>query len=104
MKQHNYYVYILHCSDGSYYTGMTNDLDRRLEEHHSGLITSCYTFLRRPLILIYFETSRYVNDAIAREKQIKGWNRKKKEALIKGDLNELVRLAGVRYGIDKAAK
>lgn len=90
---HNYYVYILLCSDGSYYTGMTNDVERRLQEHNQGLNKGCYTFLRRPLILKYTEHHRHVDNAIAREKQIKRWIRAKKEALINGDHAELKKLA-----------
>ena len=77
----------------SYYTGVTNNLDRRLEEHESGINPNCYTFSRRPLQLLYFETYQNIFEAINREKQIKGWGRKKKEALIKGDMNELVNLS-----------
>jgi putative endonuclease len=46
---HNYYVYIVQCSDGHYYTGVTNDLDRRLWEHNTGYNKDCYTFKRRPV-------------------------------------------------------
>ena len=93
MEHHNYYVYILLCSDNSYYIGVTNDLEKRLEEHQSGNIPGCYTFKRRPLILKYYEHTRNINDAIAREKQIKKWSRRKKQALIEGDIEELERLA-----------
>ena len=93
MKRHAYFVYILHCSDNSYYTGMTNDYERRLEEHHSGLNPSCYTYTRRPLTLLYCEEYQSVYDAINREKQIKGWSKKKKEALIRGDFTELQLIA-----------
>ena len=91
--RHDYYVYILLCADGSYYTGITNNMDKRLEEHNQGYITTCYTFPRRPLVLKYHEHFHDVNEAIRKEKQIKGWTRKKKEALIKGDFDELIRLA-----------
>ena len=93
MKNHIYYVYILLCADGSYYTGMTNSLERRLEEHKEGVNKLCYTFSRLPFILKYSQTYRFANDAISREKQIKGWSRKKKEALINGNYDELKRLA-----------
>ena len=76
---------------------MTNNLDNRLAEHNQGMIEACYTYSRRPLILKYFEQFQYVNDAILREKQIKGWSRKKKEALIREDFAALVRLAK-KYG------
>ena len=93
MKHHNYYVYILLCSDGSYYTGVTNDLERRFAEHQEGSDPKCYTYNRHPLVLKYYEHTRVIGDAITREKQIKKWNRKKKEALIAGDTEELRRLA-----------
>ena len=88
-----YFVYILKCSDNSYYTGVTNNIDRRLIEHKNGFDRTSYTFSRRPLELVYYETFQNPNDAIFWEKRIKGWTRKKKEALIKGDFDELVRLS-----------
>ncbi|MBC7864046.1 MAG: GIY-YIG nuclease family protein [Bacteroidia bacterium] len=90
---HNFYVYILLCSDESYYVGVTNSLDRRLKEHSSGHCEKSYTNSRLPVQLIYFEEFKYILKAIAREKQLKGWSRKKKEALIKGNLHELIMLA-----------
>lgn len=77
-----YCVYIVHCSDGSYYTGITNDVERRVQEHNEGKDHSCYTFTRRPVHLLYSAHFREVLDAIAWEKKVKRWNRKKKEALI----------------------
>jgi putative endonuclease len=91
MKQ--YYVYILLCSDKSYYTGVTNDLDRRVIEHETGESTTSYTFKRRPLKLVFCELFSDVNQAIAFEKQVKGWRRAKKEALINGDWDSLPELA-----------
>ena len=85
-----YFVYILKCSDNSYYTGFTNDLERRLGEHHSGKNKDCYTFDKRPIELMWFETFNEVLNAIAIEKQIKGWSRRKKEALISQDWDKLV--------------
>jgi putative endonuclease len=61
---------------------MTNELERRIAEHNEGVDPQCYTFLRRPVTLRYVEEFRYVLDAIAREKQLKGWTRRKKEALM----------------------
>lgn len=83
MKQ--YFVYILLCSDNSYYTGVTNDLERRLYEHENGLDPGSYTCKRRPLKLVFCENFNDVNQAIAFEKQVKGWSRKKKEAIIAGN-------------------
>ena len=77
-----YYVYILKCSDGSYYTGITNYLEKRIYEHQAGLVSKCYTHNRRPLKCVYSADFNDVGLAIQSEKQIKGWGRKKKEALI----------------------
>ncbi len=94
MKVHHvYYVYILLCADGSYYTGMTNNIEKRFAEHTIGAIPSCYTYSRRPLVLKYTEYYNRVDDAINREKQIKRWSRKKKEALMNEDYEELKRLS-----------
>ena len=93
-----YYVYILKCSDGSYYTGVTNNVERRFQEHRSGLHPQSYTGKRLPVELLFYRTFRYINDAIAFEKQVKRWGRRKKEALIKGDWEELRRLAAASSG------
>ena len=90
---HNYYVYILECSDGSYYTGITDHLDRRFWEHNNDDDTTAYTYSRRPLEIKYFERFQNVVPAIAREKQIKGWSGKKKEALFQEDWEEIKRLS-----------
>jgi putative endonuclease len=88
----NYYVYILKCSDSSYYTGITNGLERRFMEHEEGIYAECYTFSRRPLEIVFCQIYADVLQAIAMEKRIKKWSRRKKEAIIldKWDmLNEL---------------
>ena len=90
---HNYFVYIVECSDLSYYTGVTNDLDRRLWEHNNDKNTRSFTFKRRPVVLKYFQRFQDIKQAIAFEKQIKGWSRKKKEALFCEDWEEIKRLA-----------
>ncbi len=90
---HHYFVYILACSDGSYYTGVTNNLERRLWEHETGFNAGCYTYKRRPVELKYAIHLTDVRQAIAWEKQIKGWSRKKKEALFKEDWEEIKKLA-----------
>lgn len=82
---HSYSVYILKCSDGSYYTGVTNDLDKRLYEHQTGLNPTAYTHRRRPVELVFHQDFNDVNQAIDFEKQVKGWSRKKKEAIMAGD-------------------
>jgi putative endonuclease len=91
MKQ--YFVYILLCSDNSYYTGITNNLDRRLYEHENGTDPKSYTFKRRPVKLVFQEMFTEVIQAIAFEKQVKGWSRAKKEALIKGEWDLLPELS-----------
>lgn len=88
-----YYVYIIKCSDNTYYTGITNDLQRRFIEHQSGENENSYTFKRRPLQLVYYSEFSDVNTAIAKEKQIKKWSRKKKEALIKENYERLTLLS-----------
>lgn len=80
-----YYVYILKCSDNSYYTGITNDLSRRVNEHNDGINLSCYTYIRRPVQLVFSSEFTDVTLAILFEKQVKGWSRKKKEAVINGE-------------------
>jgi len=75
-------VYILRCSDGSYYIGLTKQaIEARLWEHNAGTYDG-YTAKRRPVELVFTESYDRILDAIARERQIKGWNRQKKEALI----------------------
>ena len=88
-----FWVYILRCSDGSYYTGHSDDLQRRMDEHSAGALPSCYTFKRRPLQLVFSQDVGSREEAIAAERQIKGWSRKKKEAMISGDWEEVSRLA-----------
>ncbi|NCP04226.1 MAG: GIY-YIG nuclease family protein [Deltaproteobacteria bacterium] len=88
-----FWVYILRCRDGSYYTGHTDDLERRLAQHESGEIPSCFTFTRRPLKLVFSQSFTTREEALAAERQIKGWSRKKKEAMMLGDWAEVSRLA-----------
>jgi putative endonuclease len=85
---HNYYVYIVRCSDGLYYTGVTNNLNRRLIEHNEGCNIHCFTFSRRPVMLQYHEHFVNIQNAIRREKQLKGWSRQKKEALFRANVQE----------------
>lgn len=89
------YMYILECADGSYYTGSTWNLERRLWEHQNGLGAN-HTARRLPVKLVYCEECDRIDDAFFREKQIQGWSRKKKQALIAGDTNQLHRLAACR--------
>ncbi len=84
-----YYVYILLCADDSFYTGITNDLERRIGEHNSDNPSVSYTSKRRPVRLVFFEEFNDVNQAIELEKQIKGWSKRKKIAFIDEDWERL---------------
>ncbi|MBS7255528.1 GIY-YIG nuclease family protein [Flavobacterium branchiicola] len=88
-----YYVYILKCSDGSYYTGMTNNINRRLDEHNYGVNKESYTYNKRPLELVFCTEFNDVIQAISFEKQVKGWSRKKKEAIINDKWEDLKKLS-----------
>jgi predicted GIY-YIG superfamily endonuclease len=87
-------VYILQCSDGSYYTGHTDDLELRFHQHQSGILEG-YTHSRRPVTLIYQQRFSTREDAFAAERKIKGWSRKKKEAMMRSDWKEVSRLSRV---------
>ncbi len=87
------FVYILECCDKSYYTGVTNDLKKRIRDHERGYMKTCYTFKRRPLKLVYYKEFGGAFKAIQFEKQVKGWTRAKKEALIQGNILRLVALS-----------
>ena len=89
----SFYVYILRCFDGSYYTGHTDSIERRIDQHLTGAIPSCYTFSRRPLEWVFSQEFSSRAEALAAERQIKGWGRKKKEAMMRGDWAEVSRLA-----------
>ena len=86
------YMYILLCSDGSYYTGSTIDLVKRLEQHQNGEGAN-HTKKRLPVTLLYYEEYPRIDQAFCREKQVQGWSRKNKEALIEGFSNLLPELA-----------
>ena len=86
------YMYILECSDGSYYTGSTTNLELRLQQHQSGEGAN-HTKKRLPVTLVYYEEYSRIDEAFYREKQVQGWSRKKKEALINGNPELLPQLA-----------
>jgi putative endonuclease len=87
------YLCILRCADGSYYVGTTvGSLDVRLAEHQAGAFDG-YTALRRPVTLVFQQHFPQLDDAAAAERQVKGWRREKKEALIRGDFAALPSLA-----------
>ncbi len=85
-------MYILRCANGEYYTGSTRDLQKRMDEHLRGE-GSNFTWKQMPVELIYSEEFNHIEDAFTREKQIQKWSRKKKEALIKGDIELLKELS-----------
>lgn len=93
----SYYVYILRCSDGSYYVGVTNNIKLRLDQHQEGSSEKAYTASRLPVELVWYEDHQYIINAIAREKQIKRWSRAKKEALINNAEQELKILAKKKF-------
>ena len=86
------YMYILECANGNYYTGSTNNLELRLEQHQNGTGAN-YTKKHLPVKLVYFEEFQRIDEAFYREKQVQGWRRKKKEALINGGFNKLSNLS-----------
>ncbi|MYE53920.1 MAG: GIY-YIG nuclease family protein [Chloroflexi bacterium] len=90
-----FYCYILKSSDGSYYTGHTDNLEMRVASHQRGEIPG-HTWRRRPVELVFSEEFDSRIDAIERERQIKGWSRRKKEASIRGDWGALQRLSKAR--------
>ena len=90
-----HYVYILRCSDGSYYVGYAEDLEKRLKVHSEGR-ASPYTACRLPLDLVYSEKHETMESVRRRERQLKRWTRKKKEALFSGDMEELKKMSKKR--------
>lgn len=86
------HMYILECSDGTYYVGSTWDIERRVGQHQEGE-GATYTRTRRPVELVYAEEYNRVEDAFAREKQVQNWSHAKRAALIRGDGDELRRLS-----------
>lgn len=86
------YFYILQCKDKTYYVGSTIDLDRRVGQHQEGLGAK-YTKNRLPVQLVFAEEFDSIEQAFRREKQVQGWSRAKREALIKGDFDKLPQLS-----------
>lgn len=96
------YLYILRCSDGSYYVGSTTDLSRRIIEHQNG-VGANFTSKHLPVKIVYYEEFDRIEDAFRREKQLQGWSRKKKEALIQKDKDSLIKLSKnyTQFGVPK---
>ena len=90
------YMYILQCKDNSYYVGSTTDLSRRIEQHNAGEGAE-YTKRRLPVKLVYFEECGDIKTAFLREKQVQGWSRKKREALIAGDFDKVHNLSKKKF-------
>ena len=86
------YMYILKCSDNSYYTGSTRNIETRLYQHETGK-GSKYTSTRLPIELVCLEEYERIDEAYAREKQVQGWSRKKKEALMNNKYDKLPELS-----------
>lgn len=88
-----YFVYILLCNDGSFYTGFTNNLDLRIRQHKQGINKESYTYTRRPIELKYYAYFTKPSEGLAFEKRIKGWTRKKKLAIIESNWERLKKLS-----------
>jgi predicted GIY-YIG superfamily endonuclease len=93
-----YWVYMLLCADGSYYVGVTNNVEARVAQHAEGMDITCYTFRRRPVRLVFAEWFSSPGEAIHAEKRLKGWSRAKKQALAQGDWELIHVLAKDRRG------
>ena len=87
-----FWVYMLRCADRSYYIGHTDNLEVRIAQHHTGALP-CYTLTRRPLALVFSQEFVTREEALAVERQLKGWSRAKKEALIRADWATINRLS-----------
>jgi putative endonuclease len=98
------YVYMLRCSDNSYYVGCAtgDDLALRVEQHNAGAHKG-YTFSRRPVVLVWSEHFERITDAIAAERQLKCWSRAKKEALLRSDWSKISELSRRRAGKVKSS-
>lgn len=93
----DFHAYLLRCSDGSYYAGHTDDLELRMAQHRAGALGG-YTSKRLPVVLIWSQDFLTRDEAFAAERQIKGWSRAKKEALIAGDWERVSVLARNNQG------
>src|SRR5258707_5642688 len=96
------FVYMLRCADNSFYVGSAtgDDVSVRVEQHNAGSYRG-YTFTRRPVVLVWSEHFDRITDGIAAERQIKGWSRAKKEALIRSDWTKVSQLSRRRAGLPR---
>ena len=95
----DFWVYIVKCADNSYYTGHTDNLEQRIAQHQQKYFPNCYTATRLPITLAFSQPFPTRVEALAAEQQIKGWSRKKKEAMMRGDWQEVSRLAKAHTSI-----
>ena len=91
------FVYILLCADKTYYTGITSNLEKRIQEHKLGRYPESYTHSRLPVKLVFYAEFTDITLAIQTEKHIKKWSRAKKEALINGEFQKLPNLAKKKF-------
>ena len=94
------YTYILECANGSYYTGSTKNLELRIRQHQRGEGAN-FTSRHLPVKLVFHEVYDRIDAAFYREKQIQGWSRKKKEALINKCSDRLKKLAKKDFGLNQ---
>ncbi|MGL3110870.1 MULTISPECIES: GIY-YIG nuclease family protein [unclassified Bradyrhizobium] len=99
------FVYMLRCADGSFYIGSATgeDVSKRVDEHNAGAYPG-YTYSRRPVVLVWSEHFERITDGIAAERQLKGWSRAKKEALVRSDWKAVSLLARRRAGAPRSKK
>lgn len=99
------YVYMLRCADGSFYIGSATgeDTSKRVDEHNAGAYPG-YTYSIRPAVLAWSEYFERITDGIAAERQLKGWSRAKKEALIRSDWKAVSQFARRRAGAPRPKK
>ena len=95
------YLYILKCSDGTYYTGVSSNLDKRVLQHNLGINNDAYSFNRRPVVLVWYESFNNYYLAFEWETRIKKWSVKKKEALINGEFDLLKPLSKKDFSKNK---
>jgi putative endonuclease len=91
-----FWMYMLKCSDDSFYVGHTDNIELRIAQHEQGSIPSCYTYWRRPVTVVFVQDFVTREEALMMERRIKGWSRAKKIALVDRDWESISRLAKSR--------